>query len=83
MLRHLKLKIEIKIKNNRLMIFCVDDKELLEKYKATWTKIENLRNIKLNTLQVYNDRDIKTRIRTNGDNVFTNFSGLNVPKDDK
>ena len=65
------------------MIFCVDDEELLEKYKATWTKIENLRNIKLNTLKVYDDRDIKTRIRANGDNVYINFSGLNVPEDDK
>ena len=65
------------------MIFCVDDEELLGKYKATWTKIENLRNIKLNTLKVYDDRDIKTRIRANGDNVYINFSGLNVPEDDK
>ena len=65
------------------MIFCVDDEELLEKYKATWTKIENLRNIKLNTLKVDDDRDIKTRIRANGDNVYINFSGLNVPEDDK
>ena len=73
----------MKIKNNRLMIFCVDDEELLEKYKAIWTKIENLRNIKLNTLPVYDDTDIKTKRRTNGDNVYTNFSGINVPKDDK
>ena len=65
------------------MIFCVDDEKLLEKYKAIWTKIENLRNIKLNTLPVYDNRDIKTKIRTNGDNVNPNFSGLNVPKDGK
>ena len=65
------------------MIFCVDDEELLEKYKAIWTKIENLRNIKLNTLPVYDDRAIKTKRRTNGDNVYTNFSGINVSKDDK
>ena len=31
--------------------------KLLEKYNKTiWTKIENLKNIKLNTLPVYDDR---------------------------
>ena len=26
--------------------------------------------------------DIKTKIRTYGDNIYTNFCGLNVPEDD-
>ena len=28
------------------------------------------------------DRYIKTKIRTYGDKVYTNFRGLNVPKDE-
>ena len=35
-----------------------------------------------NVLPVYDDRYIKTKIRTFGDKVYTNFRGLNVPEDD-
>ena len=39
-------KDEDKGKNNKLMSFRIDDQKLLEKYKAIWTKIEDLNNIK-------------------------------------
>ena len=38
--------------------------KLLEKYEIIWTKIENLKDIELNALIVYDDRHIKTKIRT-------------------
>ena len=66
-------------KNNRLMSFSIDNGKLLEKYKTIWTKIDNLRNIELNTLPVYDDRYTKTKIRTYGDKVYTLFRALNVP----
>ena len=83
MLRHLKLKMEIKIKNNQLMSFHIYDENVLERYKAIWNKIEDLKNIKLNALQVYDNRYIKTEIRTYGDKDYINFRGLNVPEDDR
>ena len=46
---------------NKLMSFCIDDGKLLEKYKAIWTKIEDLKKIELNALQVDDDRYIKTK----------------------
>ena len=55
---------------------------LLEKHKTIWTKIEDLKNIKLNAMPVYDDRYVKTKIRIYGDKVYTNFRGLNVPEDD-
>ena len=64
------------------MSFCKDDEKLLEKYKAIWIKIEYLKNIELNALPDYDDRYIKTKTRTYGDKVYTNFHGLNVPEDD-
>ena len=64
------------------MSFRIDDQKLLEKYKAIWIKIEDLKSIKLNALPVYNDRYIKTKIRTFSDKVYTNFRGLNVQEDD-
>ena len=74
---------KVKEGNNKLMSFRIDDEKLLEKYKAIWTKIEDLKNIKLNALPVYDDKYIKAKIRTFGDKVYTNFRGLDVPEDDK
>ena len=34
-----KVKAVGKEKSNKLMFFCIDDENLLEKYKAIWTKI--------------------------------------------
>ena len=49
-------KVEDKI--NKWTSFRVDDWKLLEKYKAIWTKIENLKNTELNASPVYDDRYI-------------------------
>ena len=46
------------------MSSCIDDVKLLEVYKAIWTRMEDLKNIKLNALPVYDDRYIKTKRRT-------------------
>ena len=64
------------------MSFRINDEKLLEKYRAICAKIEDLKNIKLNALPVYDDRYIKTKIRTYGDKVYTNVRGLSVLEDD-
>ena len=51
-----KVKDRDKDKNNKLMFFGIDDEKLLEKKKAIWTKIEDLKNIELNVLPVYDNR---------------------------
>ena len=51
------------------MSFCINDEKLLEKCKTIWIKTEDLRNIELNALPVYDDRYIKPKIRTYGDKV--------------
>ena len=68
-----------KDKSNKLMSFRIDDEKLLQNYKAIWTKIEDLKNIELNALPVYDDRYIKAKIRTYSNKVYTNFRGLNEP----
>ena len=77
-----KIKDEDKDENNKLMFFGIDDEKLLEKYKAIWSKIEDLKDIELNALPVYDDRYKKNKIRTYGDKSYTNFRSLNVPEDD-
>ena len=71
-----------KYKNKKMMSFRIDDEKLLERYKTIWTKIEDLKNIELNALPVYDDRFIKTKVRTYGDKVYTNFPCLNVSEND-
>ena len=61
MLRHLKLKMEVKMKT---MSFSIDDEKLSEKYQAIWNKIEDLKDVELNVLPVYDNRCIKSKIRT-------------------
>ena len=38
----------VKEEDNKLISFRIDDEKLLEKYKAIWTRVEYLKNIKLN-----------------------------------
>ena len=47
-------------KNNKLMSLCIDDDTLLEKYETIWAKIEDFKNIELDTLPIYDDRYTKT-----------------------
>ena len=78
MLRHLKIKMEVKIKT---VSFSRDDEKLSEKYQAIWNKIEDLKDIELNALPVYDDRCIKSKIRTYHHQLHTNIRGLNVSED--
>ena len=68
--------------NSKLMFLHIDDDKLLQKYKNIWTKIEDLRNIELDALSVYDNRYIKTKIRACDQKVYTNFFGLGVPEDE-
>ena len=72
-----------KDKHNKMMSSRINDEKLLEKYITIWTKIEDVKDIELNALPVYDDRYIKAKIRTYGDEVYIIFGSLNVPEDDK
>ena len=50
-----------KVKNKKLLSLSIDGEKLLEKYKTIWTKIEDLKNIELNALSVYDDWHIKQK----------------------
>ena len=63
------------------MSFHLNDDKLLTKYQTIYVKIENLKNIKFNVLPVYDNRYTKTKIRTYGVKVNTNFCSLTVPED--
>ena len=77
-----KVKDKEKDKNNKLLSLRINEEKLLEKYKTIWTKIKDLKITGLIALKVFDDRYIKTKVRTYGDKVYTNFRDLNVPEDD-
>ena len=54
--------------NNKFMSSRVDDDQLFKKYKTIWSKNEDLKNIWLDSLPVYDDGYIKNKTRTYGDN---------------
>ena len=51
---------KVEDKTNKLMSLRIDDEKLLEKYKAIWTRIEDLKNIELDASPVFDNRYIKT-----------------------
>ena len=56
------------------MYLHIDDDKLLEKYKILWTKIEDLKSAEVDALPVYDDRYIRTKIRTYGDKIYPNLT---------
>ena len=57
-------KVKDRDRNSRSMSFHITGNKLLMKYKTVWTKIESLKDIEFNALLVYDDRYIKTKIKT-------------------
>ena len=66
------------------MSFKVIDKKLLKKYTKIWEKLSSLMDIEFDSETVYGDNDkyIRTKIKSYGDKVNTNFQGKRVPKED-
>ena len=48
-------KVKDKDGNNKLISFCINDKNLLEKYKTIWNEIQDLENIECFTLDAFKD----------------------------
>ena len=66
---------ENKNKNTITMSLKVKDKKLFKNYNKIWKKVEKLMGIEFNTKPTYGDDEkyIKTKIKTYGDNITTNF----------
>ena len=72
-----------KFELNSTMPFKIIDKQLLKKYNQIWKKVEKLLKIEFNSKPVYGDDEkyIKTKIKTYGDSVITNFHSKKIPKE--
>ena len=69
--------------SNKTMSFKVGDDKLLKRYNKIWDRVSNLINIKFDSEPVYfdNDKYIKTKIQLYGGEVYTNFQGKKLPKE--
>ena len=69
--------------SNKTMSFKICDNKLLKNYNKIWERVGNLLNIEFDSEPIYGDVDkyIKTKIKTYGDRVNTNFQGKKVPKE--
>ena len=69
--------------SNKTMSFKIIENKLLKTYTKIWKKVSNFMNIKFDSEPVYggNDKYIKTKIRSYGDKVNTNFQSKRIPKE--
>ena len=68
--------------SNKIMSFKVSNNKQLKKYTKVWEKISNLMNIEFYSEPVYGDNDkyIKTKVKSHGAKINTNFLGKKIPK---
>ena len=59
----------------------VNDKEILRKFSEIYNNIKSLIEKEFNNKLVYNDKYIKTKIKTYNNNAYTNFQHNNLPED--
>ena len=55
------------------MSFLTDNNEFLERYTKIWGKISDLIDKKFDSDPVYNNKYINTKIRSDNNNIITNF----------
>ena len=69
--------------SNKTISFKAIDNKLLKKYTTIWENVSGLMNIEFDSEPVYGDNDkyIKTKIKSYGDKINTNFQGKKVPKE--
>ena len=69
--------------SNKTMSFKVIDNTLLKKYTKISRRVSILRKIKFDEEPVYGDSDknMKTKIKSYGDKINTNFQGKKAPKE--
>ena len=72
-----------KFNENVTMSFRVNNKQLLEKYNKIWEKVEKLMRIDFESKPTYgyDDKYIKTKIKTYADIIITNFHNKKMPKE--
>ena len=69
--------------SNKTMSFKASDNKLLKKNTKIWTGVSSLMNINFDSGPVYGDSDkyIKAKIKSYENEIYTNFQGKKIPKE--
>ena len=63
------------------MSFNIEDEDGYLKYNEIWNKIKSILNIKFHSQPIYDDKYIKTKVKTFSNMINTLFSGDEIPKE--
>ena len=63
------------------MSFKIEDESVYLKYIEIWNKINKSLDIKLHSQPIYDDKYIKTKIKTFSSMINTLFSGNEIPRE--
>ena len=63
------------------MSFFIKDDEVWEKYKTIWDAIKNKLGIKFHNKHIYEQKQLKAKVREFDGVMKTNFLGNDVPKE--
>ena len=65
------------------MSFKIKDESVYLKYTEIWNKIQKLLGIQFHSQPIYNDKYIKTKVKTFSSMINTLFSGNEIPRERK
>ena len=63
------------------MSFKIEDETIYLKYAEIWNKVKSILHVKLHSQPIYDDKYIKTKVKTFNNTINTLFSGDEIPKD--
>ena len=63
------------------MSFLTKDEKLLEKYNEIWKKVSNIIKKEFYSKPVYNEKYLKTKIKSYDGNISANFHNNKIPKE--
>ena len=63
------------------MSFNIEDENVYLKYTEIWNKIKDMLNVKFYSQPIYDDKYIKTKVKTFNNMINTLFSGDEIPKE--
>ena len=63
------------------MSFKIEDDSVYLKYTEIWNKIKKSSNTRFHSQPIYDDKNIKTKVKTFSSMINTLFSGNEVPKE--
>ena len=63
------------------MSFKIEDDSVYLKYAEIWNKIKSILNVKFHSQPIYDDKYIKTKVKTFSNTINTLFSGDKIPEE--